>query len=338
MFDFLKKKIGGFIDGLTKKEEEKEAEEEMEDTASAEKELQENLEKETREQVPAPGKAQRAQPEVKAKNAEKSRAAPPAPRPEKKKTETAQRKKGEPNLQVENLPAGEENAPTHLDTKQPKKPEPEQKTEPVIVSPAPQPKAPEMPPRPKAEKSAGPEAKPEPEKARIRLNPLSAITSIITSEVEIKDSEVRGLLDSLELELLESDVEMGVAEGIRAELSGKLIGAKVKRGELHSFVGRSIRETLSDVLRNEKSFDIVQRVESSEKPVRIMFVGINGAGKTTDHSQGGAPPYREQEEGSLRRGRHVPRGSHRADGGSCRAPGSQDDKARLRERSDIRGL
>jgi fused signal recognition particle receptor len=89
------------------------------------------------------------------------------------------------------------------------------------------------------------------------------------------------MLETLELELLEADVELGVAESIKAELETRLVGSKVKKDELHSFVSGSIKETLVSILSNEKSFDIVERVEAGEKPVKIMFIGINGAGKTT---------------------------------------------------------
>ena len=89
------------------------------------------------------------------------------------------------------------------------------------------------------------------------------------------------MLDSLELELLEADVDLGVAEGIKEEIRGKLLGAKVKKGELHSYISGSIRETLVDVLKNDGSFDIAERAEAAEKPLKVAFLGINGAGKTT---------------------------------------------------------
>ena len=43
----------------------------------------------------------------------------------------------------------------------------------------------------------------------------------------------------------------------------------------------AIKETLVDTITNEKAFDIVERVETLEKPVKIMFLGVNGSGKTT---------------------------------------------------------
>ncbi len=121
----------------------------------------------------------------------------------------------------------------------------------------------------------------KPEKPRIRLTPISAIKSFITSEVEIKEADVKEMLESLELELLESDVDMSVAQGITEDISSRLIGAKIKKGALHPFIASSIKQTLTEVLTNERSFDLLERLDASEKPMKIMFIGINGAGKTT---------------------------------------------------------
>jgi fused signal recognition particle receptor len=38
---------------------------------------------------------------------------------------------------------------------------------------------------------------------------------------------------------------------------------------------------LIGILTNEKSFDILEKVQPAEKPVKIMLIGPNGAGKTT---------------------------------------------------------
>jgi fused signal recognition particle receptor len=118
-------------------------------------------------------------------------------------------------------------------------------------------------------------------KERIRLGIVGTVKSIITREVTIEEKDVKEMLESLELELLEADVELSVAGAIMEALREKLVGAKIGKGELHSFVSRSIRETLIEILSNEKKFTIPERLEGAEKPLKIMFLGINGAGKTT---------------------------------------------------------
>jgi fused signal recognition particle receptor len=162
---------------------------------------------------------------------------------------------------------------------------PEKPPEPPAM-PAPKPEAakpePEMSPPPPIKAQAR-EAAPQEErpKERLKLGIVGTVKSLITREVQISEKDVKDMVESLELELLEADVDMAVAEGIKDELLAKLVGSKVGRDRLHSFVSQSIRETLVDILTNERDFDIVERVMGAEKPVKIMFIGINGAGKTT---------------------------------------------------------
>ena len=118
-------------------------------------------------------------------------------------------------------------------------------------------------------------------KKEIRLGAFEQIKSLITQEVEIKESEVADLLDALELELLEGDVDMGVAESIRRGLSEKLIGKKIKKKELQAYIQTVIRETLVGMMENENAFSLLEKIKDAEKPMKIVFLGINGAGKTT---------------------------------------------------------
>ncbi len=118
-------------------------------------------------------------------------------------------------------------------------------------------------------------------KSQVSLNPLKAIKSFVTREVEISEDDVKSLLENFELELLESDVELGVAESIRQELAQKLVGAKVGKGQLSQFVKDAMASTLLDTMSVGEPLDILEQVRTKEKPVKIIFLGINGAGKTT---------------------------------------------------------
>lgn len=257
MFDFLKKKISGFIDGLAKKEEEKAPE------VPAEK-IEELPEEKPEEKKAEPRKKEEMKTEAPKKEEKKEK---PAPKKEIRKKEAlpkAEKKEKHPAAKAEKQVEVPEETQGEL---------PEEKPQQVA-----------LPEPPSHEKEAGEAPAPEPEKKekeRIKLGALSAIKSIITQEVEISEKDVKGLLESFELELLEADVDIGVAESIMQELREKLIGAKIGKKELHRFIGRVIKETLTDTITNERAFDIVERVRASEKPVKIIFFGINGAGKTT---------------------------------------------------------
>lgn len=274
MFDFLKKKIGGFIDGLTKKEEKK-----------AEEKPPEPVPEKAPEEIPEPETPKAEKQKIETKPAPKpkteTRSEPEKAKPSKQKPEP------KPILPKLELPKAQPKPEPKTETKLAPQPKPKIETKPApskpepekakqIAPPKPEPTKPEI--SPEREKEVAEEEKP---KERIRLGILGTVKSIITREVEISEGDVKGMLDTLELELMEADVDMGVAEGITEELRGKLIGSKIAKDKLHSFVSGSIKDTLVDVLTNEKSFDIVERVAASEKPVKMMFIGINGAGKTT---------------------------------------------------------
>jgi fused signal recognition particle receptor len=241
MFDFLKKKIDGFVDKLTKKEEEKPQEKEP---APVEK--------------PPDVEPEKPEPEVEKEKVE-------APKPAEVKPE-------EPPVVEEPPPKVEEPAPeveTTFEEPVPKVEPPEKKPEPKVEPPA------EKPPEPEKIRE---EVKP---KERMKIGTLGAIKSLITSEVDITENDVSSLLEEFELELLEADVEISVAEAIKDELKEKLVGSKIKKGELHSYINKTMKETLVDMMVNENAFDILEKTKELEKPLRIMFLGVNGAGKTT---------------------------------------------------------
>lgn len=315
MFDFLKKKITGFVDKLTKKEEQKESKEVVEEKAVEEIVPEKKPEKiEVPEEKPPEKKIEKPKPEPKAEKVELPKKAKPIPKPLKQVSKidstAVKPKKEEPIPKKVKVgkpkPIKEEVKPEEIPKPEIKeeKPVPEKKVEkpeeikPVEKAEKPKPKAkPETPkpetlkpePRPKTpepetieEKPAVPEFKPEEKrKPGIQLSPLKAIKSFITREVEISDSDVHELLENLELELLEADVEIGVAENIRQELSEKLVGAKVAKKEINSFIKATIRDTLVDLMTSERAFDLLEYMEKSEKPVKIVFLGLNGTGKTT---------------------------------------------------------
>ncbi|MDR1405051.1 MAG: signal recognition particle-docking protein FtsY [Candidatus Methanoplasma sp.] len=98
---------------------------------------------------------------------------------------------------------------------------------------------------------------------------------------KIKDDPLDDLLDELELVLLESDVAYLVTQDIILGVRDNLINKKYGRQyTLEEVVETAVKEAVKDVLKvNEFDFD--EWMEKQPKPAVIMFVGINGTGKTT---------------------------------------------------------
>ena len=98
---------------------------------------------------------------------------------------------------------------------------------------------------------------------------------------KIKEDPMDDILDELEVTLLESDVAYDVVQEIIIGTRNNLVGKKYSREySLEQVVELAVRDAVSDVLQvNEFDFDAW--LEGRSTPVVIMFVGINGTGKTT---------------------------------------------------------
>ncbi len=98
------------------------------------------------------------------------------------------------------------------------------------------------------------------------------------SGLGISEKKLEEFLWQLEIDLLESDVAMEVAEEIKRDIKKKLVG--VSRKEARKIVEKAIRDAIYRILR-ESEGDFFEEIKSKEKPIVIMFVGVNGSGKTT---------------------------------------------------------
>ena len=114
-----------------------------------------------------------------------------------------------------------------------------------------------------------------------KIGIFTQIKSVISGEIQLNKNEVDDLLNNLELELIEGDVALEVAESIKKELEDKLVDVKVKKNDVNNFIKNAIKETLFDIINNKRVFDVVQIISNYDKPVKIMFLGVNGSGKTT---------------------------------------------------------
>ncbi len=97
----------------------------------------------------------------------------------------------------------------------------------------------------------------------------------------IREEKLEEICWDLEMALLESDVAEPVAETIIGELRENLRGKKIAKGfDLEDEIEKSLRASVKSIL-SANTMDFYSTVTAPEKPVVIMFVGINGTGKTT---------------------------------------------------------
>ncbi len=120
--------------------------------------------------------------------------------------------------------------------------------------------------------------KKEPEKTGI-LDKIKA--AVLEQEFIIDEKSLQDHLWELEMALLESDVALPVAEKIVESVKNELVGTRRRIGsDTAKIVETAIKNAILKVISVD-SFDFDEFVKKASKPVSIVFVGVNGTGKTT---------------------------------------------------------
>lgn len=105
------------------------------------------------------------------------------------------------------------------------------------------------------------------------------------SKTELNEKSIDSLIEDLKLILIQNDVAFTVAESICDQLREQLNALEVKRFGDHLTEAKTIlRDILQKTLVDngkENLFDIIKRKQEKKEPAIIVFIGINGTGKTT---------------------------------------------------------
>ncbi|RLI15735.1 signal recognition particle-docking protein FtsY, partial [Candidatus Bathyarchaeota archaeon] len=113
---------------------------------------------------------------------------------------------------------------------------------------------------------------------------LSGLVNKITT-TELKAENLRPILAEFKINLIENDVAVPVAERICEEMEKRLDGVQVKRLEdRKKIVRENLREILLETMLTNDKIDMLKAIEEKRRrgePFVIVFVGINGTGKTT---------------------------------------------------------
>jgi fused signal recognition particle receptor len=109
------------------------------------------------------------------------------------------------------------------------------------------------------------------------------VTKVTTTE--LKSENLHPVLSEFKINLAENDVAFPVAERICDEMEKRLDGVQIRRLEdRKKIVEESLREVLMGIMLANDKIDLLKSVNEKRKkgePYLIVFVGINGTGKTT---------------------------------------------------------
>jgi fused signal recognition particle receptor len=113
---------------------------------------------------------------------------------------------------------------------------------------------------------------------------LKGLVNKVTT-TELKAETLHPVLSEFKINLAENDVALPVAEQICDKLEKRLNGVQVKRLEdRRKIVEKNLREVLLEIMLTNNKTDFLEAIEEKRKknePFIIVFVGINGTGKTT---------------------------------------------------------
>ncbi|MFQ5975201.1 MAG: signal recognition particle-docking protein FtsY [Candidatus Hydrothermarchaeales archaeon] len=120
------------------------------------------------------------------------------------------------------------------------------------------------------------------EKERVKPTAKEKVKAAFKGEIILDEKKLDELFEDFEVALLEGDVALEVSERIIDDLKKSLFGRKFKKSEdLNDAVEGALKSSLKNILipKEKLLVDLVKKKRS--KPYVIVFVGVNGTGKTT---------------------------------------------------------
>ena len=115
-----------------------------------------------------------------------------------------------------------------------------------------------------------------------------AFSNIISdiSKKEITEKDLENTLFDLEIALLESDVAQEVIDNISANLKNKLLGLSIEKDKTpEELIQLHVKKSIYEILTKSGTLDFVNEIISKKEnkggPFVVVFLGINGTGKTT---------------------------------------------------------
>ena len=120
----------------------------------------------------------------------------------------------------------------------------------------------------------------------VRLSLSTRIKGSVLGNVRLGEKEVDDFVQNIKVLLLESDVSFDATESISESLREKLLAERLGSKDIKSRLVELVRASLEEVMESNASGpNILEFVKARKRegqlPVRILFLGPNGTGKTT---------------------------------------------------------
>lgn len=113
---------------------------------------------------------------------------------------------------------------------------------------------------------------------------INSLTSAV-SQRTLNEDEVEKILQDFEISLIESDVAQPVAKALTEKVKEAVTGTKIERStDTGEYLKGHLRKTVKELVGGAAAPDIQRMIKerkASGEPFKIVFLGINGTGKTT---------------------------------------------------------
>jgi fused signal recognition particle receptor len=121
-------------------------------------------------------------------------------------------------------------------------------------------------------------AEPEPEEDAEKRTVFGKISDAFTKRVLSKE-QFETLFWELEVVLMENNVAVEVIDKIKADLEQEIVGKPLSKSGIQNTIESSLKKSIESLF-DVPQIDIISKAKG-KKPLVVLFLGINGSGKTT---------------------------------------------------------
>lgn len=118
---------------------------------------------------------------------------------------------------------------------------------------------------------------------RLKSGLKGLVTKVTMTELSAESLDP--ILSDFTIILAENDVAFPVVDRICEDLKNRLVGLQLKRLEdRKKIVEENLKQVLLEIMIPDKKINLIEKIEEkkhSNEPFVLLFVGINGTGKTT---------------------------------------------------------
>src|SRR6476619_7618259 len=106
------------------------------------------------------------------------------------------------------------------------------------------------------------------------------------SQKQLSEKDLDNNLFDLQIALLESDVSQEVIDDLSSQIKKNLLGIKIQTNEAsEQIILSTLKKNFMEILSKAGSIDLLNLIQEKKQrkggPFKIVFLGINGTGKTT---------------------------------------------------------